>query len=48
MSLTNIFKVVLKFLAKISIEAETVLDGVQCTEAIFSKAPGYYSIVLVS
>lgn len=38
--------VVLKFLAKISVETDTVLDGVQCTDKIFSKAPGYYSIIL--
>ncbi|KAJ4303476.1 hypothetical protein N0V90_002371 [Kalmusia sp. IMI 367209] len=38
--------VVLKFLAKISIDTETVLDGVQCTETVFSKPPGYYSIIL--
>ncbi|KAF2012267.1 hypothetical protein BU24DRAFT_273468 [Aaosphaeria arxii CBS 175.79] len=38
--------VVLKFLAKISIETETVLDGVQCTDRVFSKPPGYYSIIL--
>jgi len=38
--------VVLKFLAKISIDTETVLDGVQCTDAVFSKPAGYYSIIL--
>ncbi|PSN64306.1 hypothetical protein BS50DRAFT_453194, partial [Corynespora cassiicola Philippines] len=38
--------VVLKFLAKIAVETETVLDGVQCTDTIFSKPPGYYSIIL--
>jgi len=38
--------VLLKFLAKIAIETETVLDGVQCTEAVFSKPAGYYSIIL--
>ncbi|EUC32617.1 hypothetical protein COCCADRAFT_98325 [Bipolaris zeicola 26-R-13] len=38
--------VILKFLARIDIATETVLDGVQATEAIFSKPPGYYSIVL--
>ncbi|KAE8869177.1 hypothetical protein PTNB73_04230 [Pyrenophora teres f. teres] len=38
--------VILKFLARIDIETETVLDGVQATEIIFSKPPGYYSIVL--
>jgi len=43
-----ISQVVLKFLAKISIDTETVLDGVQCTDTVFSKPPGYYSIILVS
>ncbi|KAF2649563.1 putative histidine kinase HHK2p [Lophiostoma macrostomum CBS 122681] len=38
--------VVLKFMAKISIETDTVLDGVQCTETVFSKPAGYYSIIL--
>ncbi|OAL51920.1 hypothetical protein IQ07DRAFT_396822 [Pyrenochaeta sp. DS3sAY3a] len=38
--------VVLKFLAKINIETETVLDGVQCTDTVFAKPPGYYSIIL--
>ncbi|RAR06324.1 putative histidine kinase HHK2p [Stemphylium lycopersici] len=38
--------VILKFLARIDIETETVLDGVQATDAIFSKPAGYYSIVL--
>jgi hypothetical protein len=41
-------QVVLKFMAKISIETETVLDGVQCTDIVFSKPAGYYSIILVS
>ncbi|KAF2115566.1 putative histidine kinase HHK2p [Lophiotrema nucula] len=38
--------VVLKFLAKISIDVETVLDGVQCTDKVFSQPAGYYSIIL--
>jgi len=38
--------VVLKFLAKIDVQTETVLDGVQCTDTVFSKPPGYYSIIL--
>ncbi|RYN62950.1 hypothetical protein AA0118_g5085 [Alternaria tenuissima] len=38
--------VILKFLARIEIETETVQDGVQATDTIFSKPPGYYSIVL--
>jgi PAS domain S-box-containing protein len=46
--MTNVFiKVVLKFLAKIAVDTETVLDGVQCTETVFSKPAGYYSIILV-
>jgi hypothetical protein len=43
----DFFQVILKFLARIDIETETVLDGVQATDTIFSKEPGYYSIVLV-
>jgi hypothetical protein len=39
---------VLKFLAKIDVETETVMDGVQCTDTVFAKPPGYYSIILVS
>ncbi|KAH7091152.1 putative histidine kinase HHK2p [Paraphoma chrysanthemicola] len=38
--------VVLKFLARINIETETVMDGVQCTDTVFAKPPGYYSIIL--
>ncbi|KAF2274632.1 uncharacterized protein EI97DRAFT_459917 [Westerdykella ornata] len=38
--------VILKFLAKIHVESETVLDGVQCTDAVFAHPPGHYSIIL--
>jgi len=38
--------VVLKFLAKIDVETETVMDGVQCTDTVFAKPPGHYSIIL--
>jgi hypothetical protein len=44
---TDFSQVILKFLARIDIETETVQDGVQATDTIFSKEPGYYSIVLV-
>jgi hypothetical protein len=44
----NECQVILKFLAKIDVVTETVLDGVQCTDTVFSKPPGYYSIILVS
>jgi hypothetical protein len=40
--------VVLKFLAKIDVETDTVMDGVQCTDTVFAKPPGHYSIILVS
>ena len=45
-SLTNA-KVILKFLAKIDVTTDTVLDGVQCTDTVFAKPAGYYSIILV-
>ncbi|KAF2807996.1 uncharacterized protein BDZ99DRAFT_489542 [Mytilinidion resinicola] len=38
--------VILKFLSKVSVTSETVVDGVQCTESVFSKPHGYYSIIL--
>jgi signal transduction histidine kinase len=47
-AILTVLQVILKFLAKINIETETVLDGVQCTDIVFSKPPGYYSIILVS
>ncbi|KAK4498490.1 hypothetical protein PRZ48_011148 [Zasmidium cellare] len=38
--------VILKFLAKVSIKVDTVLDGVQCTDKVFAQPPGHYSIIL--
>ncbi|KAL6710565.1 hypothetical protein ACN47E_008613 [Coniothyrium glycines] len=38
--------VILKFLARINIETDTVQDGVQCTETVFAKPAGHYSIIL--
>lgn len=38
----------LKFLSKVAVEVEVVMDGVQCTDKIYSKPHGYYSIILVS
>ncbi|KAJ9621591.1 hypothetical protein H2203_007078 [Taxawa tesnikishii (nom. ined.)] len=38
--------VLLKFLSKVAIQVEVVVDGVQCTEKIYSKPHGYYSIIL--
>ena len=36
----------LKFLSKVSIQAEKAVDGVECTEKVFSRPHGYYSIIL--
>ncbi|KAF2088504.1 hypothetical protein K490DRAFT_18919, partial [Saccharata proteae CBS 121410] len=38
--------VLLKLLGKVAIDVETVLDGVECTDKVFSKDHGYYSIIL--
>nr|POE48046.1 peroxide stress-activated histidine kinase mak1 [Quercus suber] len=38
--------VVLQFLAKVSIKAETAMDGVQCTDKLFAQPHGHYSIIL--
>jgi nitrogen-specific signal transduction histidine kinase/CheY-like chemotaxis protein len=40
-------KVLLKFLSKVGIEVEIALDGVECTEKVFSKTHDYYSLILV-
>lgn len=39
--------VLLKFLKRAEIQAEAVMDGVQCTDKVFSNARGTYSIILV-
>lgn len=41
-------QVLLKFLSRVNVKVDTVLDGVQCTEKVFSNPHGYYSIILVS
>ncbi|QIW98837.1 hypothetical protein AMS68_004355 [Peltaster fructicola] len=38
--------VILKFFGKVAIRVETVMDGVQCTDKVFSHPHGYYSIIL--
>lgn len=40
-------QVLLKFLSKVNVKVDTVLDGVQCTEKVFANPHGYYSIILV-
>ncbi|TKA66405.1 hypothetical protein B0A55_09479 [Friedmanniomyces simplex] len=38
--------VVLKFLGKVDIKADTAVDGVICTNKVFAQPHGYYSIIL--
>ncbi|KAK4212885.1 hypothetical protein QBC37DRAFT_185107 [Rhypophila decipiens] len=39
-------KVLQKYLKKVGVAVELVVDGVECTEAVFSKDHGYYSLIL--
>jgi signal transduction histidine kinase len=41
-------KVLLKFLGKVGISVELALDGVECTEKVFSNPHSFYSLILVS
>jgi hypothetical protein len=45
--MANKMQVLLKFLSKVNVKVDTVLDGVQCTEKVFANPHGYYSIILV-
>lgn len=45
-NLTN-QKVLRKYLDKIGMEVELAMDGVECTDKVFSKPHDYYSIILV-
>ncbi|CCU75571.1 histidine kinase [Blumeria hordei DH14] len=39
-------KVLLKYLGKVGIAVDLALDGLECTEKVFSKPRSYYSLVL--
>lgn len=41
-------KVLQKYLKKVGVEVEVAMDGVECTEKVFSQAHNYYSLILVS
>jgi signal transduction histidine kinase len=41
-------KVLLKFLSKVGIGVELALDGVECTDKVFSQPHSFYSLILVS
>ena len=38
----------LKYLEKVKVLSETAGNGQECTELVFSKEPGYYSLIIVS
>ena len=38
----------LKYLDKIKVIAETATNGQECTNMVFAKEPGYYSLIIVS
>lgn len=38
----------LKYLDKIKVFSETASNGQECLEMVFSKEPGYYSLIIVS
>lgn len=38
----------LKYLDKVKVISETAGNGEECTELVFSKEPGYYSLIIVS
>lgn len=40
-------QVMLKYLEKIKVIFETAGNGQECTELVFSKEPGYYSLIIV-
>ncbi|KAJ5104133.1 hypothetical protein N7532_004662 [Penicillium argentinense] len=40
--------VMLKYLDKIKLMSETASNGQECTDMVFSKEPGYYSLIIVS
>jgi CheY-like chemotaxis protein len=39
-------KVLLKFLSKVGIDVDMALDGIECTDKVFSQPHGYYSLIL--
>ncbi|KAI9783966.1 MAG: hypothetical protein M1839_002911 [Geoglossum umbratile] len=39
-------KVLLKFLGKVGLQVETAVDGIECTDKVFSKGHGYFSVIL--
>lgn len=37
----------LKYLDKIKLMSETASNGLECTNMVLSKEPGYYSLIIV-
>ena len=40
-------QVILKYLKKVDLTSETATNGQECLDMVFSKQPGYYSLILV-
>ena len=38
----------LKYLDKIKLMSETASNGQECIDKVFSKEPGYFSLIIVS
>lgn len=45
---SNVAQVMLKYLDKIKLLSETATNGQECLDMVFSKEPGYYSLIIVS
>lgn len=37
----------LKYLEKVKLASETASNGQECVDKVFSKEPGYYSLIIV-
>lgn len=38
----------LKYLEKVKLASDTAANGKECVDMVFSKEPGYYSLIIVS
>lgn len=47
---TNVllFQIMLRYLDKVKLVSETASNGQECLDMVFSKEPGYYSLIIVS
>lgn len=47
MSLQSL-QIIIKYLNMVKLNHETAKDGLECTNMVFAKEPGYYSLIIVS